>query len=117
MRDLALSNGNDFHLIAWVVRGKSFIYGVNCEKSSKKFKRFFRDKRVSVYCSHAEMSAIEKSRATKKDILYIARFRKDGTLCMSRPCVHCFKHIRRAGIKKIIYSDWNGNFVKENVRY
>ena len=117
MRDLAFSNGSDFHLIAWIYRGKSIIYGINSEKSSPKFIRMFYDKGVPAYCSHAEMAAIAKARATKKDVLYIARFRKDGTLCMSRPCQHCFKHIRRAGIKKIVYTDWDGTWVKETVCY
>jgi deoxycytidylate deaminase len=113
----ALSNGGDYHLAAWIFRGKSVIYGVNGEKSSPKYKRCFRDKGRPAYCCHAEMMAIDKAKANEKDVLYVARFKKDGSFAVSKPCAHCMKHIRRAGIRKIWYVDYNGNWVKEKIDY
>jgi len=49
------------------------------------------------------MQAIEKARANSRDVLWVARFRKDG--------------IRRAGIKRIHYVDADGNWVKEILNY
>ncbi len=32
---------------------------------------------------------------------------------MSKPCLSCQQIIRQAGIKKVVYFDWNGNLVIE----
>jgi deoxycytidylate deaminase len=63
------------------------------------------------------MQAIEKAKANSRDVLWVARFRKDGSLCISRPCRYCMTHIRRAGIKRIHYVDSDGNWVKEILNY
>lgn len=88
---------------------------MNGEKASPKFRRTFYDKNENAYCCHAEMRVIEKAKATSKDVLYVARFKNDKTLTMAKPCKWCIEHIKRAGIKKVYYSNWNGTWEKLNV--
>lgn len=116
LRKAAMSNQSEWRLVAWICRGKSIIHGVNGEKSSIKFKRTFSDK-SEAYCCHAEMQVIDKAQATKDDVLYVTRFRKDSKLTMSRPCSECMKHIKRVGIKVIWWTTWEGQWVKEKIEY
>jgi len=104
-------------LIAWIARGNSLFLGTNGEKQSPKFRRFFGDKNDTAYCCHAEMQAIERARATERDVLWVARFKKDGSLAVSKPCKYCMHHIKRAGIRRICYVDKSGNWIKENIKY
>lgn len=54
---------------------------------------------------HAEIAAI---RAYKGDLngttLYVARINNNGKPMMSKPCINCQKAIKKAGIKKIVYT-------------
>lgn len=34
---------------------------------------------------------------------------------MSRPCLECWSALRKAGIVKVVYADWNGDLKIENV--
>lgn len=117
IRAAALSNGGDYHLAAWIHRGKSVVFGVNGEKCSPKYKREFRDKGRPAYCCHAEMIAIDKAKATERDVLWVARFKSDGSFAVSKPCSFCMKHIKRAGIRKVWYVDCDGSWVKESIKY
>ena len=63
------------------------------------------------------MMAIDKAKATEKDVLWVARFKKDGSFAVSKPCNFCMKHIKRAGIRKVWYVDCDGSWVKENIKY
>ena len=39
------------------------------------------------------------------------RFKKcDHSLTMAKPCHLCLKELREAGIKKVRYTDWNGEW-------
>lgn len=54
---------------------------------------------------HAEMDAIFKARTDLRGTtLYVYRGTKDGSPSSSKPCEHCMKVIKEAGIKKIFYS-------------
>jgi len=53
---------------------------------------------------HAEAAAIRKARRTVGATIYIARVNKRGNLRMSRPCSGCMDALRKAGIKKIVYT-------------
>lgn len=118
LRKAALSNGGDYHLVSWICRGNSIIYGTNGEKSSPKFKRTFYDKNSeAAYCCHAEMQVIDKAQATKNDVLYVTRFRKNGQQTMSFPCSACMKHIERVGIRCLFFTTWDGTWVKYKVKY
>lgn len=53
---------------------------------------------------HAEIDALIRCPDTVGATIYIARVGKDGLQKFSRPCQRCMKEIRKAGIKKIIYT-------------
>ena len=104
-----------FNLVAWVQRGKTAIYGVNGLRSSPRYKRWYPDKGVTCYTGHAEMEAISRAKAKPGDKLYVMRFLKNGSVTMALPCCHCLEHIKRAGIKTIHYTDWEGTWIKIRV--
>lgn len=53
---------------------------------------------------HAEASAIRKASRTMGATIYIARVSNQGDLRMSRPCPRCMSALKDAGIKKIVYT-------------
>lgn len=73
---------------------------------------------------HAEISAIRNYYKLKKidknkiknSTIYIVRINKNGKLCQSAPCISCFHIITMVGIKKIVYSDDNGNITRCNTK-
>ena len=67
-----------------------------------------------IWGEHAEKRALQSAndpRAFKGGIIIIARSNNK----MSKPCEECFNLIKSAGIKKIIYLDWEGDLVIEKV--
>ena len=50
----------------------------------------------------------------KKVSLYIVRVDHNNSLKSSAPCVDCMKHILRLKIKRIIYSNGNGELTVQN---
>ena len=110
IKNIALSNGDDFHVVAVLVRKKSIVkIKANAQQNHPKFKRVYKDK-VESYQLHAEMNVLRFSRPG--DIIYVFRFLKDGTITMAKPCVFCQGFILKYGIKEVYYSDWNGNLKK-----
>ena len=67
---------------------------------------------------HAEMSALREVNKLninfKKISLYIVRVDHNNSLKSSAPCVDCMKHILRLKIKRIIYSNGNGELTVQN---
>ena len=56
---------------------------------------------------HAEVAALKN--INKADTILVVRIsREDGSLTMSRPCEKCQKYLKDRGIKKVVYSNWNG---------
>lgn len=109
---------------AVVVEGKRVIStGYNSNKTSPtqykyNFYRNFHNPSACLSKVHAEIAALSPL-INKKDIdwahtsIYIYRELKDGSPSCARPCAACAKLIRQLGIKNVYYSDWNGNFIKE----
>lgn len=68
---------------------------------------------------HAEAAAIRMARSKGCSLegatLYVVRYHESG-MRMSRPCPDCMDKIREAGIKKIVYSDRDGDIKHEKVR-
>jgi tRNA(Arg) A34 adenosine deaminase TadA len=58
------------------------------------------------FSTHAECLALRRSK--KGDTLIVVRILRDGSLACARPCDKCFKTAKHKGIRKIIYSDHNG---------
>lgn len=58
---------------------------------------------------HAEYDAIISCKEDlKNSVAYIYRETKNGNIALSRPCEHCMKALRDAGVKKICFSTYTG---------
>ena len=64
---------------------------------------------------HAEIAAIANSPQTANCTLVVVRILKNGTLSMSRPCEKCWNAINKAGISKVIFSNWGGEITTVRV--
>lgn len=95
---------------AAAVIGRQHIYSVA-------FNQFIKKSPISQRTIHAEINALCKfSKKSLKgmDILVI-RTNKNLTLSNSRPCNHCINKMISLGIRKVYYSDKNGNIIYEYV--
>jgi len=61
---------------------------------------------------HAEISAINDTRASDREdaVVYVARYRKCGSLGCAKPCDACEKVLRKLGIKTVWYSDYGNKW-------
>ena len=66
---------------------------------------------------HAEMDALRKveDNDLKDATIYVYRELHDGSLGICRPCEACMAAIKKAGIRTIVYTNWDGNICKEIV--
>lgn len=108
-KNIALKNDHIFHLFAWTKIGKSYVYGVNSTKSSTRFGRRYPNGLMG-YHLHAEMDLLKKIKGFDVKEISIVRFTKSGTLTMAKPCRFCQKFLKKAGIKRVNYTDWNGSW-------
>ena len=73
------------------------------------------NKRTYVGSIHAEIDALRKMRYQKGGTqgcdLHIYRFQADGSYALAKPCLNCMEKIKKAGIKRVFYSDY-GNQMK-----
>lgn len=114
MRQRALTNGHKSHLAAALIRGKSILkVAPNSFNTSPSFYRVYNDGDVG-YCQHAEMAALSK--AKPGDTILVLRWKKDGSLSCAKPCCFCESMIRKANIKYVYYSNWDGEIVKMKVK-
>jgi deoxycytidylate deaminase len=67
---------------------------------------------------HAEERLIKANRTlTEGGTIVVVRSNRRGKIStMSRPCKKCYPAIVKAGIKKMIYVDWEGNIQVEKVK-
>lgn len=108
-RDVALSNSQQYHLVAWAKRGSSVVFGTNSVRCSTKFKRIHPDGSRG-FQLHAEMDLIRKFKPGTLKEITVVRFSKSGVPTMSKPCCYCIYFLRRHGVRKVYYTDWNGNW-------
>jgi len=107
-RERALNNGRVYHLAAILKRGKTVVkVGANTSKTHPRFQRVYPDGTTGSHM-HAEMNVIRF--AKPGDTLEVIRFLKTGGHAMAKPCEHCMKHIRDAGIKKVRYTNPSGEW-------
>lgn len=106
-RDLAISNGRDYHLAAILRRkGKVIKICENTDKTHPRFKRQYSDGTWGSHM-HAEMSVLRFARPG--DIIEVIRFKKcDHKWSMAKPCSLCMTYMREAGISKVRYTNWKG---------
>jgi tRNA(Arg) A34 adenosine deaminase TadA len=108
-KSLAVSNGRTYHLAAILRRnGRVVRIGENTDKTHPRFKRQYSDGSFGSHM-HAEMNVLRF--AEPGDEIEVIRFRKcDHARTMARPCPLCVVHLRKAGIKKVRYTNWNGEW-------
>ena len=69
---------------------------------------------------HSEASCILKALKQNVDltncVLIVVRTLISGKISMAKPCGNCMSIIKHYNIKEVIYSDWNGEMVREEVK-
>lgn len=113
VQEEALSNGLPFHVGAILWRGKTPIrIGINRRKTHPDSIQIF-DNGMSSFNRHAEFDAL---RACKPgDHLVVLRWNKNRELTMAKPCKRCQEEIKKNGVKKVTYSNWDGELVTVRV--
>ena len=105
-RDAAMSNGHQYHVAAVLTRNRKVVrVGTNTMKTHPRFIRMYPDGSHAAHM-HAEMDVLRF--AQPGDELEVMRFRKDGSLAMSKPCRFCQLHILASGIRRVFYTDEHG---------
>jgi len=96
-----------------VVSGKIVAKGCN------NYRTYSRDGMIHNTCScHAEISVLRKcvkQNVKKKITLYIARVSSANTLSSSQPCVDCYNTMKKFDIKRLIYSNNQGEIIKRDM--
>jgi tRNA(Arg) A34 adenosine deaminase TadA len=106
---LALENGRDYHIAAILRRnGRVVKIGENTDKTHPRFKRQYSDGSWASHM-HAEMNVLRF--AKPGDELEVIRFRKcDHVWTMARPCQLCMSEMRKSGIKRVKFTNWDGEW-------
>ena len=108
-KELALTNNQDYHLVAWAKKGSSVVFGINSDRCSARFSRIHPDGSVGFHL-HAEMDLIRKFQPGDLDQIKVIRFSKSGEVTMSKPCPYCQRFLRRHGVKRVKYTTWDGEW-------
>jgi len=104
--DLALQNGECYHVACILYRQKKPIYiGTNSKKTHPMCLRVTKDGSC-VACLHAEMSALRF--AQEGDTIEVLRFLKCGSVTMAKPCRYCSGLIVQKKLKQVRYTNWDG---------
>lgn len=113
-RKKAMSNGRDYHIAAILRRNGHVVrIGENTNKTHPRFKRQYPDGTWGSHM-HAEMNVLRFSEPG--DEIEVIRFRKcNHTWTMARPCRICTDQIKKAGIRKVRYTNWEGEW--ENLKF
>lgn len=105
---MALNNDSPFHLTALLCRGKSIIKArANSSKTHPKYGRTYKSGFCG-YALHAEMAILNYSKPG--DYVIVMRWTSKGEMTMAMPCEACQRFLRQAKIRKVYYSDWDGQF-------
>ncbi len=82
--------------------------GENTNKTHPRFKRQYADGTSGSHM-HAEMNVLRF--AQPGDEIEVMRFSKCGhEITMARPCALCVAEMKKAGIKKVRYTNWAGEW-------
>lgn len=108
-RELALNNGRTYHLAAILWRnGCPVKIGENTSKTHPRYKRQYKDGTWASHM-HAEMNVLRF--AQPGDEIEVMRFSSCGEhKTMAKPCPLCEAEIRKSGIRKVKYTNWNGEW-------
>ena len=108
-KEKAVNNGRTYHLAAILRRnGRVIRVGENTYKTHPRFKRQYPDGTWASHM-HAEMNVLRF--AEPGDEMEVLRWSKSRRLrTMARPCGVCMEHIREAGIRRVKYTNWVGEW-------
>ena len=108
-KEKALNNGRVYHIAAILRRkGRVVKIGENTSKTHPRFKRQYSDGTWGSHM-HAEMNVLRF--AKPGDTIEVFRIAKEtGKYTMAKPCHFCVAAMKKAGIKKVKYTDWNGEW-------
>ena len=105
---------HDRLVVAVALYGRTPFIGWNSRKTSPEYRRTYSNGDVS-YSRHAELHALSQlphDADRRKVILYVARLAGRDALSMAKPCKDCQDAIKREGVKKVFYTDWDGNWTR-----
>jgi deoxycytidylate deaminase len=110
----AINNGRNYHLAAILRRnGKVVRIGENTNKTHPRFKRQYPDGTWASHM-HAEMNVLRFARPG--DELEVIRFENfSHKRTMAKPCLFCMNEIKKIGIKRVRYTNWNGDWEEETI--
>lgn len=108
-KELAINNGRTYHLAAILKRnGRVVRIGENTDKTHPRFKRQYSDGTWASHM-HAEMNVLRF--AKPGDEIEVIRFKKcSHTWTMAKPCTLCLNKMKDAGIIRVRYTNWEGNW-------
>jgi len=108
-KNLAINNGRPYHVVAILRRKGSVVkIGENTSKTHPRFKRQYEDGSWASHM-HAEMNVLRF--AQPGDEIEVMRFSKCGhNMTMAKPCKLCEAELKKAGIEKVRYTNWDGNW-------
>src|SRR3990167_10470374 len=66
--------------------------------------RFYKE--YNFFSLHAEVQALNS--IDKCDTIIVVRIRKNESLTMARPCDKCLKFMSNHGVRRVIFSNWDG---------
>ena len=109
-KELAINNGRTYHVAAILRRnGRVVRVGENTNKTHPRFKRQYPDGSWASHM-HAEMNVLRF--AQPGDEVEVLRFRRcNHERTMAKPCKHCQHALQASGVKKIRYTNWDGEWV------
>jgi len=111
MRVAEQSDFKEYRHGAVLVRGGSVI-NTSCNKNKyRSWGNRFRKRQIGHATHHAELGCVlglDRS-ITEGATMYVVRIGKSGVLRNSKPCPMCEAALVYVGIKKVVYSDENGN--------
>jgi len=82
--------------------GRVLSTGINKERNHP---AIVSSNHIKEHCSvHAEVDALKRIENPKGATIYIARVNRRGQNRESQPCRACYKTLKNAGIKKIVYT-------------
>jgi tRNA(Arg) A34 adenosine deaminase TadA len=106
-----LSLKSDYHhKLGAVIVSKNIVIGKGYNKPFKTHPK----SNYPWHTQHAEFVAILEAGDCKGADIYVFREYKNGNVANSKPCPYCTELIKRAGIKRVYYTD-NNSFKEEIV--
>ena len=130
-------NMNSMHISCLVTGGKTRSIGWNHNRSTNSNKPLFsihaeqhsilkelnKSKEYSLKKIIKDSGKIPKNTKIKKDVkkifrntgAIVIRLNKNGELVNSKPCIKCLSYYKFCGIKYVIYSNNQGDMIKEKI--